>query len=302
MTYRRSINCLRHGAHGLLCAIGMKIAVLSYCNPFCRYVIQQIQRHWDIEILIHPIWTPRSNPSTYWSKFCAAPIGSLVRGSARRIADRERQWFISRLQKELFASEEASRLSIEATRIGDYHINTPPTADLLRKLDLDLLIVSHGPILKPEIFNIPRLGTINIHLGYAPQYRGEDSIFWPLYYGDYEHVGVTIHRIDAGIDTGPILARGTPALTPQDTEVSAVAKTAHVAADLVHELLTLAAEGQLPAGRKETGGRLFLRRHRLLRHDVQYHLRRLLLKRRPPYLPEQREVFADRREAELVLS
>ena len=276
----------------------MKIAVLSYCNPFCRYVIQQIQRHWDIELLIHPIWTPRSNPSKYWSKFRAEPCRSLIRGAARRIADRERLHFISRLQQSLFATEEAGRLSIEATRIGDYDINTPPTAELLRKLDLDLLIVSHGPILKPEIFNIPRLGTINIHLGYAPHYRGEDSIFWPLYYGDYEHIGVTIHRIDAGIDTGPILARGTPALNPQDTEASIVAKTAPVAAHLLNELLARAAEGQLPVGRKERGGRLFLRRHRLLRHDVQYHLGRTLLNRRPPTLPERSEIFSGDRQLE----
>lgn len=278
----------------------MKIAVLSYCNPFCRYVIQQIQRQWEIALLIHPIWTPRNKPSEYWAKLRAEPFRTIVRGTARRIADRERDWFSARLQRQLFATDEAGRLSIEATRIGDYHINTPPTADLLRQLDLDLMIVSHGPILKPEIFNIPRLGTINIHLGYAPNYRGEDSIFWPLYYRDYDHIGVTIHRIDAGIDTGPILARGTPAISRHDTEVSIVAKTAHLTAELLNELLALAAAGQLPTGRREKGGRLFLRRHRLLSHDVQYHLSRLLLDRRPTELPETREIFCERRELELI--
>jgi methionyl-tRNA formyltransferase len=280
----------------------MKIALISYCNPFCRFVIQQIQRQWDIDLLIFPIWTPHNKPSEYWSKFRAAPCSTLVRGTARRIADRERKWFDIRLRQKLFASEEASRLSIEAVRIRDHDINTPPTADLLRKLDPDLLIVSHGPILKPEIFNIPRLGTINIHLGYMPNYRGEDSVFWPLYYGDYEHVGVTIHRIDAGIDTGPILARGTPALTPQDTEASIVAKTAPVAASLLNELLAMAADGQLPEGRREKGGRLFLRKHRLLHHDVQYHLRRWFLNHRPPHQAESREIFCDRRQIELIAS
>jgi methionyl-tRNA formyltransferase len=50
-------------------------------------------------------------------------------------------------------------------------------------------------------------GTINVHHGAVPDYRGGPPVFWELADGE-DTVGFTIHRIDAGIDTGPVLAQG----------------------------------------------------------------------------------------------
>src|SRR5690606_41352026 len=61
------------------------------------------------------------------------------------------------------------------------------------------------------------LGAINIHTGITPEYRSADPIFWALYNGDTRNVGVTIHHVDAGIDTGAIIHQDTVPLYPDDT-------------------------------------------------------------------------------------
>jgi folate-dependent phosphoribosylglycinamide formyltransferase PurN len=76
----------------------------------------------------------------------------------------------------------------------------------VRRMSPDLGLSYGGPILKPELFQIPRLGTLGIHHGRLPEYRGKKTTFWEIYNGERE-AGVTIQRINAGIDTGEVIAR-----------------------------------------------------------------------------------------------
>src|SRR5262249_41430958 len=68
----------------------------------------------------------------------------------------------------------------------------------------DLGVVWGTNILKESVFKIPRLGCINIHQGLAPQYRGSSPVFWELFNNEPE-VGITIHKVEAGVDAGDIL-------------------------------------------------------------------------------------------------
>lgn len=61
---------------------------------------------------------------------------------------------------------------------------------------------------------------INIHLGINPRYRGGNGGYWALVMGEPEHCGVTVHLIDAGVDTGDVLARGVIEPTSADTFVT----------------------------------------------------------------------------------
>jgi methionyl-tRNA formyltransferase len=71
----------------------------------------------------------------------------------------------------------------------------------------DLGVIYGAPILRPELFSIPRLGTLGIHHGRAPQYRGKKTTFWEMYHGE-RCAGVTIQRVGAGLDTGDIVRSG----------------------------------------------------------------------------------------------
>jgi len=86
-------------------------------------------------------------------------------------------------------------------------LNGEEARDTLRRLDADVAISLDNALIAETTFSLPAHGTINVHHGAVPDYRGGPPVFWELFDGR-ETVGFTIHRIDAGIDTGPVLAEG----------------------------------------------------------------------------------------------
>lgn len=83
-------------------------------------------------------------------------------------------------------------------------LHSPAVLSRIRELRPDLGAVYGGPILRPELFSIPPLGTLGIHHGRLPQYRGKKTTFWAMYNGE-DRVGVAIQRIGTGLDRGDIL-------------------------------------------------------------------------------------------------
>jgi folate-dependent phosphoribosylglycinamide formyltransferase PurN len=77
----------------------------------------------------------------------------------------------------------------------------------VRSLNPDLGLIYGSPVLKPELFQIPRLGTLGIHHGKVPEYRGNKTTFWAMYNGE-RVAGVTIQQVDRGLDTGSIVRAG----------------------------------------------------------------------------------------------
>jgi len=87
-------------------------------------------------------------------------------------------------------------------------IHAPAVLNHVRTLAADLGLVYGAPILKPALFEIPTFGTFGLHHGKLPSYRGKKTTFWAMYNGDTA-AGVTIQRINAGLDTGEIVSAGT---------------------------------------------------------------------------------------------
>lgn len=76
----------------------------------------------------------------------------------------------------------------------------------LRELDPDVILVwSYSMVLPPEVISLPPLGCFNIHGGLLPQYRGGHVMQWAIIRGEGQ-TGVALHRMDEGIDTGPLIA------------------------------------------------------------------------------------------------
>jgi folate-dependent phosphoribosylglycinamide formyltransferase PurN len=75
----------------------------------------------------------------------------------------------------------------------------------LREWKPDLIIFTGGNILRGQVLDVPRLGVLNVHLGLLPEIRGMSSPEWSLL--KQVPVGISIHYMDAGIDTGPVLQR-----------------------------------------------------------------------------------------------
>ncbi|MDP6908001.1 MAG: formyltransferase family protein, partial [Flavobacteriales bacterium] len=84
-------------------------------------------------------------------------------------------------------------------------LNSSIAVNAVVKAEPDLCVVMGTSILRSRMISIPKIGTINAHTSILPEYRGARSEFWQCYNQDYRNVGVTLHFIDKGVDTGNIL-------------------------------------------------------------------------------------------------
>lgn len=84
-------------------------------------------------------------------------------------------------------------------------INTTAVRRLLRKLDPDAVVVNGTRILSRSVIDCIQRPFINTHAGITPRYRGVHGGYWALVNDDTENCGVTVHLVDAGVDTGGVL-------------------------------------------------------------------------------------------------
>ena len=105
-------------------------------------------------------------------------------------------------------AEEVARRLPSATHLHFADLHAPECLQRLSALRPDLGLVFACYRLRRRLFTIPRLGTINLHLGKPPEFRGSSPGFYELLQGIPE-VGVTVHRVDEGLDSGPILLQRT---------------------------------------------------------------------------------------------
>jgi len=128
----------------------------------------------------------------------------------------------------------AHRLKIPILTCKD--INAPEVLDFLREKQPDILVSAYfHQIIRPPILKIPRLGVLNIHPGWLPDYRGVMNYFWVLR-NEEQSGGVSIHWIDEGIDTGGLLARVRFTITPQMTQHQVLMKTAILGSRLLQQI------------------------------------------------------------------
>jgi methionyl-tRNA formyltransferase len=87
--------------------------------------------------------------------------------------------------------------------------NSAAAREFIARLRPDLAIARCKVILKRDIFELPRLGTFVLHPGICPEYRNAHGCFWALANRDLDRVGMTLLRVDPGIDTGPVYLHAT---------------------------------------------------------------------------------------------
>ena len=118
----------------------------------------------------------------------------------------------------------------------------------------DLIVVAaFGQILRQNILDLPRFGCINVHASLLPRWRGAAPINAAILHGDDE-TGITIMKMDAGLDTGPILSRAAIPISPQDNAGVLSKKLANLGADLLMETLPNYITGEIePKPQPEEG-------------------------------------------------
>jgi methionyl-tRNA formyltransferase len=122
---------------------------------------------------------------------------------------------------------------------------SPEALETLRSLELDaLVVVAYGLILPPAALECPKLGCINIHASLLPRWRGAAPIQRAVLAGDSK-TGVTIMRMAAGLDTGPMLATREIGIGADDTAKSLHDRLARLGAELIGETLDALQQGRV---------------------------------------------------------
>lgn len=133
-------------------------------------------------------------------------------------------------------------------------LKQPEAMDQLRAWNPDVIVVAaFGQILKKEVLDLPRYGCINIHASLLPRWRGAAPINAAILSGD-EETGVTIMKMDVGLDTGPMLSARKIRIKPDDTAGSIFQSLSTLGANLLIETLPDYFSGKLtPQPQPEQG-------------------------------------------------
>jgi methionyl-tRNA formyltransferase len=118
----------------------------------------------------------------------------------------------------------------------------------------DLIVVAaFGQLLRPNVLELPRYGCLNIHASLLPRYRGAAPIQAAILAGDAE-AGITIMKMDAGLDTGPMLSQRAIPIAVDETGGSLFEKLSKLGGELLLETLPDYLSGKLtPVPQPETG-------------------------------------------------
>ena len=120
-------------------------------------------------------------------------------------------------------------------------VRTSTLAERLRSEGVDIFLNIHSlHVIHEEVLMAPKLGAFNLHPGPLPRYAGLNAVSWAIFQGEQNH-GVTVHRIDAKIDGGPIAYQAWFPLEAQDTGLSLTLKCVREGVTLMLRLLEVAA-------------------------------------------------------------
>lgn len=133
-------------------------------------------------------------------------------------------------------------------------LSEPSAMQQLHDWRPDLMVVAaFGQILRPEVLTLPDHGCINVHASLLPRWRGAAPVQAAILHGDRQ-TGVTVMRMDEGIDTGPILNQRSLPIMPNDTAMTLSARLSEAGAELLLETIPPYLRGDLsPQAQPDAG-------------------------------------------------
>ncbi|GAA4860830.1 methionyl-tRNA formyltransferase [Actinomycetospora straminea] len=145
--------------------------------------------------------------------------------------------------------------TLPADRVRD-----PALADDLRARGVDVLLNVHSlHLVRPEVLDAPRLGAFNLHPGPLPECAGLNAPSWAIARGHTEH-GVTLHWMEAGIDTGDVVDQVRFPITPDDTGLTVSVRCIGHGQELVDRLLGHLDAGTVPRHPQDRSARRYFGR------------------------------------------
>ena len=202
----------------------MKILFISTDSDYHRYYINRVNEHFEIVAVVYETYKLQH-------KF------ERIYPFRNQEEQYDQKFWVDGIQPEL------------PPDLPVYYINRVIDDDfpkILEKVgDVDVAVVGGSSKIYPHVIEYFRLGMINIHRGIAQKYRGLDSEYWAIYHEDYQNIGVTIHYIDKGLDTGDVILQ-------RSIKIDSASKIFHIkyltctmGMDLMVEALTQLRDGTI---------------------------------------------------------
>lgn len=172
------------------------------------------------------------------------------------------EWFFRRrkeYEENTFADSESwtRKNQPQVIPIPTGQLNSTDTFKILEAQQPDIIILFGSSLVGQEIMEQFPNQILNLHVGISGQYRGSSCNFWPIYDGRLDCLGATLLRINAGIDTGEILAQETIEIEEGDTEQSLLGKSLILGMDITLQVVRQWLNGNCVPLPLERNGKLF---------------------------------------------
>ncbi len=172
------------------------------------------------------------------------------------------EWFFRRrkeYEENTFADSESwtRKNQPKIIPIPTGQLNSTDTLKFLQAQQPEIIILFGSSLIGREIMECFPNRIINLHVGLSGEYRGSSCNFWPIYDGRLDCLGATLLKINAGIDTGEILAQETIEIEKGDTEQSLMGKPLILGMDLTLQVLRRWFKGNEAVLPLERNGKLF---------------------------------------------
>lgn len=226
---------------------------LYVANQLCRAanavaIVQEAGSHWTIKKVLKLL-----RPDNLWRK-----VWRWLRDRKRYVGGGEGKFFFGDAEPRLDRPDVVTQVP---------HINDPKVVELADRLKPDVIAVFGTSLIRDALLTRSRLGIVNLHGGLSPEYRGADCTFWALYNGEPEKIGCTLHFIDAGIDSGKLIAHICPEVHESDDELTLFWRGVRDSAEVYAEALGRLARGEVLGEAQPDKGRLYQVKDRGLRHE-----------------------------------
>ena len=186
----------------------MRIGILTSIETRHRYFVRAIRSRFRVVAVVYE--------ETGYSPAHVQPT-NLTAEEAQVVAEhfaersRQEQAFFGQAAEFVEADDQCA-----VRRLPPGTLNTPETLAFFEDVAADTVVVYGTNLVKPPLLNHWPGRMINLHLGLSPYYRGTATNFYPLLNEEPEYVGATIHLLDAGVDSGPILRHARPRIQAGD--------------------------------------------------------------------------------------
>ena len=187
-------------------------------------------------------------------------IPTIVNGTVTKMGARPARAVVSGALRRLAALLDSPRRTPAAPQFDGFSdrvistgpLNSPPLYRALEEVEPDLLLLTATGLVDETVLSIPRVGTLNAHPGLLPWVRGNGAVDQAIRRG--VPVGVSIHYVDKGIDTGDMLWRQLVPVTPTDTLSSLCQKAEELrwilAAEIVRQFVCGTPPRRMPQSRR----------------------------------------------------